>query len=75
MHVRSGLVPDIEQNKIGYVALKSIKYKLHETFDVIKNNPMDLNLLMEHIACLTSSVAILSEYLAGNESDHDELTG
>lgn len=63
----------IEPPKIGYVALKSIKYQLHETFDKIKTDPMNLNLVMEHIAMLTSSVATLSEYLAGNESDHDPV--
>lgn len=65
----------MQDTKIGYIALARIKYQLHETFDVIKENPMDLNLLMEHVARLTSSVAILSEYLAQHELYREEVTG
>lgn len=58
--------------RICYIALKQIKHHLHGTFDVIKDNPMDLNLLMEHVARLTSSVAIMSEYLAEIELDREQ---
>lgn len=59
--------------KIGYLALANIKYELRTTFEAIKEDPMNFNLLMEHIAKVTGSVDIMSRYLADRANTEEML--
>lgn len=54
-----------------YMVLSNIRYELRTTFDTIKEDPMNLNLVMEHIAKLTSAVDIMSRYLADLEQQRE----